>query len=229
MDEQMYRHVLFKDLKEYLKRTDYFSGYTDIEKAWIKKNLDLNGSYINSSVGQLRDLIKGNNLNPGCLYTISYLEKYTLVLLAISENKLSKSAILITDDENSLFWDIKYDLNQNKIVYMKDHLYNEAPYDFKFVNKVFEDPESCGNSIFATNIIIKGKSNNNKIYGNNIQINVPVCNLIGEANNIIINEDVIDLSSSLLKTIIKFENKYYIDYLDLETLTHQFYAVDTVY
>jgi hypothetical protein len=36
-----YHPVLFKDLKGYLRRTDYFAGYTNTEKAWIRENLGL--------------------------------------------------------------------------------------------------------------------------------------------------------------------------------------------
>ena len=39
MIEPDYRHVLFKDLKNYLSKRDYLSGFTSTEQAWIRKNI----------------------------------------------------------------------------------------------------------------------------------------------------------------------------------------------
>lgn len=36
-----YRHVCYKDLQEYIKRTTYFSDFLDIEKELVKRNLEI--------------------------------------------------------------------------------------------------------------------------------------------------------------------------------------------
>ena len=113
-----------------------------------------------------------------------------------------------------------------RIIYMKDNNNNVANYDFKYVNKIFDNNESKNNYINATNIKLSGICCNNIISGNNIEIKVPISNLVGELNDIIIDEDELGiLNSNIQKVIIFIDNKYYIDYLDLETLTHQFYEI----
>ena len=109
---------------------------------------------------------------------------------------------------------------------MKDNNNNVANYDFKYVNKIFDNNGSKNNYINATNIKLSGICCNNIISGNNIEIKVPISNLVGELNDIIIDEDELGiLNSNIQKVIIFIDNKYYIDYLDLETLTHQFYEI----
>jgi hypothetical protein len=39
MNDLMYKHVLFKDLYPYLRRTDYLGGFTSTEQAYIRKNI----------------------------------------------------------------------------------------------------------------------------------------------------------------------------------------------
>ena len=121
---------------------------------------------------------------------------------------------------------IKYDISKDRIIYMKDNNNNVANYDFKYVNKIFDNNGSKNNYINATNIKLSGICCNNIISGNNIEIKVPISNLVGELNDIIIDEDELGiLNSNIQKVIIFIDNKYYIDYLDLETLTHQFYEI----
>lgn len=227
MNEPLYRHVLFKDLQSYLKRDDYFSSYTDIEKSWIKKNLDLNSEGVSeTSVSRLKELMETNSLQPGSIYIIPYLEKYSLIVMSVSSNQIAGQCILLSDDSDSIFWDIKYDISKDRIIYMKDNNNNVANYDFKYVNKIFDNNESKNNYINATNIKLSGICCNNIISGNNIEIKVPISNLVGELNDIIIDEDELGiLNSNIQKVIIFIDNKYYIDYLDLETLTHQFYEI----
>ena len=249
MNDMLFKHVLFKDLRDYVKRTDYFSDYTETEKAWIRKNLNIVGEkelqlLFNENLvtglnkDKVLELIKKENLKSGFLYVIPYLEKYKLILMAKSSTEFFKNVILITDDPNSPFWDVKSNLDE--VVYLKDENGNEASFDFKNIkingHYTFElNGKDCSNIckgnnlLFAKNCLFTGESNFNFIRGNNNQFKVPVSNLIGEANNLIIKNDEIGLNSDIIKQIIKFDNNYCIDYLDLETLTHQFYVVDTLH
>lgn len=114
MNDMLFKHVLFKDLRDYVKRTDYFSDYTETEKAWIRKNLNIVGEkelqlLFNENLvtglnkDKVLELIKKENLKSGFLYVIPYLEKYKLILMAKSSTEFFKNVILITDDPNSPF------------------------------------------------------------------------------------------------------------------------------
>ena len=72
----------------------------------------------------------------------------------------------------------------------------------------------------ANNIIFIGNCSNNCIYGNDIFFKVPVNNLIGTLNHVQIETDEIGLSNETGKQTVLYDDKYYIDYLDKETLTH---------
>ena len=41
MNVPRYNHVLFKDLEDYVKKTDYLGGYTEREKSYIRANLGI--------------------------------------------------------------------------------------------------------------------------------------------------------------------------------------------
>lgn len=245
----LYKHVLFKDLHDYIKKTDYFNGYTETEKAWVRKNLGILGEkdfqllYNDQQIAlinneELKRLIDQKDLKIGHFYMIPYLEQYKLLLLAITNKEFSKNVLMFTDNPNSLLWEVKYDLE--KVTYLKDENGNEANFDFKNIkiNNRYtfqningsENSEHCfGNNLTqCTNVYFTGNSNNNFIIGNNVTFNIPVNNTIGTANDITINTDEIGLDNDLVKQFIKINNNYYLDYLDLETLTHQFYALDTV-
>lgn len=254
MIDNLYKHILFKDLQHYIKRTDYFSGYTETEKAWIRKNLNIVGekelqllfndqAITNLSKDQLQQLIIKENLKAGFLYSIPYLNKYKLIYMALSSNILSKNVILLTNNPNCLLWEVKGELDN--IIYLKDENGNEANFDFKHIKVTIEDnsyyvfqnedgqenSSNCkGNNLTqCTNVIFTGKSNNNFIIGSNIIFKVPVSNIIGKAYDIIIDHDEIGLNNDTLKQFIQYNNNQYLDYLDLETLTHQFYVLDTLH
>lgn len=80
MIEPDYRHVLFKDLKPYLKRTDYLNGFTSTEQAYIRRNIGaasaddikaLTGKSIPVTYEALKDLITNNELTVGAVYLIT--------------------------------------------------------------------------------------------------------------------------------------------------------------
>ena len=266
----LYKHVLFKDLKDYIRKDQYFEDYTETEKAWVKQNLDIVGKgeiqlLIDSRVAgvkevtynQLQTMLKETTIQAGFIYIIQdfesmWIEKGTikksdpfkLLIMAYSPKEFLPNAIAL----NNLNWEIKYDItpkeispgifNKGTITYLEDENFNKALFDFKHIKcskgYLFQDLEgnenstNCKNNDLteATNIYLTGNCNYNIIRGNNIQFKVPISGLIGELNNVCV--DKLDFNDETLKQAIKLNNKYYIDYLDYETLTHQFYAIDTI-
>ena len=290
MNDMLYKHVLFKDLIPYLKRTDYLEGFTATEQSYIRRNIGAIGEdrladQISEALNSLSSLsydellaAKTNKtLVPGYTYVIDNFQTmyqsnvknennkyitfgknvnpskvYKIIVKAITEDQLMSNVSIISEDTNSLFWIAQYDITpevlddgqrtNGKIIYLQDENKNEANYDFKnimtsFDNKLWhtfsdingdDNSSNCYNNdvCFTSNLVLVGNCNNNKIKGNNIFINHQVNELIGELNNVKIN-DLIDVDTE--KRIIRTDDKYYIDYLDIETLTHQFYGIDNLF
>ena len=285
MIEPDYRHVLFKDLKPYLKRTDYLNGFTSTEQAYIRRNIGaasaddikaLTGKSIPVTYESLKDLIANNELVVGAIYlitdfqtiyssniknvnnkfvtygtTINPSKVYSIAAIAISSNQLLSTVSIISDDPSSIYWSVQYDPTEEtlddgvktkgKIIYLSDNNFNQACFDFKnklvdFNNKLYhtfsdvngnDNSDNCFNNnfCFTNNSILVGNCSNNCIYGNNVKFLVPVNNLTGVLNDVCVNVDEIDLDNETGKSTILYNNVYHIDYLDLETLTHQFYAL----
>lgn len=273
INDSDYRQVLIKDLKKYLKRDDYLSGFTPNEQRWIRLNIDAIGS--EELDLKVKELISGlniitydefielktkNNLVPGTIYGISnfrtiyqsfeknskgkYItwgnkinpsKEYLLLTIALNKNTIASSAYLYGNDE--LFWTIKYNPTQEtlddgeqtrgRIIYMEDNNNNKATYDFK--NILFKH----NNKLWHTFSDENGKDNSKNCYNNDICFSY---NLIFDSsvnninctnkNNIFISG--IDISDYNNKQIIFTNNKHYLDYLDLETLTHQFYELENI-
>lgn len=247
MNDFLFKHVLFKDLADYLKRTDYMAGYTDKERAWIRKNLDvaskdevndLIANFIRSvfyvTREELLQLMDKNKLTAGYIYIITdYSENYQLMTMATSTNTILSQVYVLGEDSN--LWDVKYDIYSGKIVYLKDQNENIAHCDFKtgaegyiFITSDGNDNSSnCfGNDVTgATNIKFIGNSSHNVICGDSITFKVPVNNLKGTLNNTTIDTDTIGLNSDNPKQVVSLSGKTYIDWIDSETLTHQYYAL----
>ena len=290
MNDMLYKHVLFKDLIPYLKRTDYLEGFTATEQSYIRRNIGAIGedrladqisealkSLSSLSYDELLAAKTNKTLVPGYTYVIDNFQTmyqsnvknennkyitfgknvnpskvYKIIVKAITEDQLMSNVSIISEDTNSLFWIAQYDITpevlddgqrtNGKIIYLQDENKNEANYDFKnimtsFDNKLWhtfsdingdDNSSNCYNNdvCFTSNLVLVGNCNNNKIKGNNIFINHQVNELIGELNNVKIN-DLIDVDTE--KRIIRTDDKYYIDYLDIETLTHQFYGIDNLF
>ena len=281
MDDKCFKHVLFKDLKPYLKRTDYLSGFTAAEQAFIRQNIgalsqiELNMQLKNDvhkvTYDELVELIDKSALNPGQMYLITDYqtiysstqlnsegklitwgldvhpsEVYKVLTTAYSNTALLPQAFIL--DNNCI---IEYDVNKEqlddgvftkgKIKYMLDSNRNQANFDFKnwkfiksdniyhlFSNtKGKDNSNNCyyNNCCLLTNTVFIGKIENTFIKGDNNFINSDITNLFGELSNCTINSDEIGLANNTNKYIINLNSKYYIDYLDLETLTHQFYEL----
>lgn len=151
---------------------------------------------------------------------------YTLIALALTEHKLMPN-VFILDHEN---WTVQYDPTQEtlddgvktkgRIYYLQDENLNRATYDFK--NVLFEQDGKLWHTFSDS----EGNDNSSNCYNNNLCfsydsiIKVPCRNVTGQCQHIHIDEG--ELDNDTLKEIIMAENEYWIDYLDLETLTHQF-------
>lgn len=285
MIEPDYRHVLFKDLKPYLHRRDYLSGFTSTEQAYIRKNIGaigvdqldaLQGRAIRVTYSELENQIQSGTLVVGAVYFITdfqtiYQSKtrnaegkyvtfgsdvhpskvYTIAAIAITPSSLLSTVSIISDDPTSIFWVVQYDptketlddgkTTKGRITYLSDNNFNQARFDFKNTliglgskfyyalsdSEGHDNSDQCFNNnlCFASDTILVGNCSNNCIYGNNVRFLVPVSNLTGELNDVCVHNDDIDLSNETAKTTILFNGVYHIDYLDLETLTHQFYAL----
>lgn len=285
MIEPDYRHVLFKDLKPYLLKRDYLSGFTSTEQAWIRKNIGavgteqldaLQGRAISVPYSELENQIQNGTLVVGAVYLITdfqtiYQSKtlnsegkyvtfgsdvhpskvYTIAAIAITPSSLLSTVSIISDDPTSIFWVVQYDptketlddgkTTKGRITYLLDNNFNQARFDFKntlieYGSRLYhalsdkdgrDNSDQCFNNnlCFANNTILVGNCSNNCIYGNNVEFLVPVNNLTGELNDVYVYKDDIGLSNETAKTTIIFNGVYHIDYLDLETLTHQFYAL----
>lgn len=75
-----YRHVCFKDLENYFKKSDYFGGLSDLEIESIRTNLDVpsikdlnekQGGIVELTYEELKLKVDESNLNPYCTYVIT--------------------------------------------------------------------------------------------------------------------------------------------------------------
>lgn len=285
MIEPDYRHVLFKDLKNYLSKRDYLSGFTSTEQAWIRKNIGaasadeaeaIKGKAISVTYDELENKIENESLVVGAVYLITDFQTiyqsntrnaegkyvtfgsdihpskvYTIAAIAITPSSLLSTVSIISDDPTSIYWSVQYDATREtlddgkttkgRITYLSDNNFNQARFDFKNVllesgarlyhtlsdREGNDNSDNCFNNnlCFASDTILVGNCSNNCIYGNNVKFLVPVCNLTGELNDVYVYKDDIGLSNETAKTTILYDGVYHIDYLDLETLTHQFYEI----
>jgi hypothetical protein len=74
-----YRHVCFKDLENYLKKTDYFKDFSEDEKEQIRHNLQVpsssdifekGGGIVNTNYDSLKNLVDTNMLSVNCKYVM---------------------------------------------------------------------------------------------------------------------------------------------------------------
>lgn len=281
MIEPDYKHVLFKDLRDYIRKDSYLGGFTAAEQEFIRKNIgavseqDAVRTSFKLSYEDLRKLIVQEALNPGSVYIINNFQTiyssnvknelgqyitygkeicpskvYTIFAIAATHNKLFSNVSILTEDfPNSLQWIVQYNPTQKilpdgqktmgEIVYMEDENMNRAKYDFKNVcihmnnydyytfstNTGEENSINCFNNnlCFGNLNIFFGACNNNVIFGNCNCFTRPISNLVGKVSGIRLNKE--NLDDETHKEIIMYNNKYFLDYLDKETLTHQFYEL----
>lgn len=123
------------DLKKFLKRNDYLSGYTEIEKALVRQNIGVTSSsgsqdndYIEGSYSEIEQIVLANQLVVGNKYIINDFQSiyisntddiwggeinpsslYKIVLTAISENQFDIRVNVISEKyKNSSKWIVEY-------------------------------------------------------------------------------------------------------------------------
>lgn len=165
----MNRWACTDDLKNYFRIRDLLGGLTEPQKRQLRENIGVSagegGQTIPQSVtySMLRSIISQNQLTTGARYLITDFQtiydngggiawgtdeseypsqKYTLLVTAISDNKLDPRVIISEHPE----WKVEYDSNpevlpdstatKGKIIYLKDDNNNSAYYDFKNVRYI---------------------------------------------------------------------------------------------
>ena len=237
------------DIKASTKATEL--PYNDLRLLIKDKQLDPGSVYIINdfrTIYQSKEIQEGKYVSYG--KTIHPSNVYQIVSVAATEDRLFPQ-VLILDHE---LWEVKYDATQQilddgqktmgRIYYLSDENNNTANYDFKnvlintteglkytFDKNGQENSQNCSNNNITNcnNVIFLDDCKNNVIYGNNIVVKHKLANFVGTLENTTIEAEFDD---DTIKQSVLFNDKYYIDYLDLETLTHQFYATtntDSIY
>lgn len=237
------------DIKASTKATEL--PYNDLRLLIKDKQLDPGSVYIINdfrTIYQSKEIQEGKYVSYG--KTIHPSNIYQIVSVAATEDRLFPQ-VLILDHE---LWEVKYDATQQilddgqktmgRIYYLSDENNNTANYDFKnvlintteglkytFDKNGQENSQNCSNNNITNcnNVIFLDDCKNNVIYGNNVVVKHKLANFVGTLENTTIEAEFDD---DTIKQSVLFNDKYYIDYLDLETLTHQFYATtntDSIY
>lgn len=137
-----YRHVCFKDLENYFKRSDYFGNLSESEKSQIRKNLNLpttndlkdrENGFVEDTYENIKKLVDNNQLSLNNIYIINDFQSiyrsnkgnvfglnnfpskvYSLVLKPISSNQFSKDVQII---ENGIAkdWIVRYNFDQKDL------------------------------------------------------------------------------------------------------------------
>lgn len=249
MIQPEYKHVLFKDLLQYVRKTDYLGGYSVREQAYIRKNIgaasadevaEIAGKAQEITYTKFRELLRNKELSPGALYIISDFQTMweidgksyqsdilPLAVIALSKTELLPEAAIIGEDTMILYNPVRRILSdgtttKGSIIYMKDKNNNQANYDFKRIK--WKEGYTFQKD---------GKENSSNCYDNNlcftrnVVIKQDIKGLYCRINDVVIDTEL-DLTDGYLKQIIKTDSQIYLNYLDLETLTNQFYELVAV-
>lgn len=176
MNQQLFRHVLFKDLEGYIRKKDYMSGYTDSEKEYIKKNLGIDVGQSNTktlSYEALYMLCRKNNLSPGYIYiinnfktiyqsneirnnkhitygsTVNESETYDIAVMAATNSNLFSNALILQHPT----WDVKYNIQQ--------HTYEDGQKDMGRIYYLQDDNKNRASYDFKN---VRFKYNNKLFY-----------------------------------------------------------------
>ena len=237
------------DIKASTKATEL--PYNDLRLLIKDKQLDPGSVYIINdfrTIYQSKEIQEGKYVSYG--KTIHPSNIYQIVSVAATEDRLFPQVLILDHG----LWEVKYDATQQilddgqktmgRIYYLSDENNNTANYDFKnvlintteglkytFDKNGQENSQNCSNNNITNcnNVIFLDDCKNNVIYGNNVVVKHKLANFVGTLENTTIEAEFDD---DTIKQSVLFNDKYYIDYLDLETLTHQFYATtntDSIY
>lgn len=216
-----FRHVCLEDLKDYLKKNDYFESFTEEEKNKIKQNLNINTPYFEDSFVNIKELALEKKLIPGGIYVINnyqfvddnYSSKTYKIIMSAVNNESFDYNVLILKDKKLLDWEVKYDIFQGvrgTIIYLKDENGNSAFYDFKNKKYLIDDKYAftfseykngeyieCSNK--AYNVFIDKFSDNNVFIISNKIKNVN----LKECTNNIIKQDLINCNISISNKVLE--------------------------
>lgn len=137
-----YRHVCFKDLENYIKRSDYFGDYTEVEKNQIRKNLGIptiedlkenQTGVVEGTYEEIKNIADNNQLNLSVTYVVNDFQTiyrsntgevwgldvnpsqlYSVILTPISYNAFSKDVVLLNENK-ALNWIVRYDFKQDVV------------------------------------------------------------------------------------------------------------------
>lgn len=238
--------------QSYIRKNIGAIGSEDIEKALSKISFSLNELSYNEFAELLyqKRLISGNLYIINDFQTIyqtnhinnkkfvSYgldnhpSQIYKLICFAISNEEILPQIYIMYNNKIQpwcVLYNPKYKVlddgtkDKGRIFYLQDQNGNVANYDFKNILFDYNDQD------YYTFSNQEKEDNSQNCFNNDLRqsfgniIQVPINRLICNYNGIFVNDfQEQDLS---IKQVIKRDDNYYIDYLDIETLTHQFYAI----
>lgn len=158
---------------------------------------------------------------------------YQLFSIAITEDQILPQVYVIENNKVQpwiVYYNPLYNIlddgirDKGVIYYMEDENGNSANYDFK--NILFDYNGSLYHTLSDTSgNDISTQVSGNKINGYNVIISIPINNIWCAYSDIVIKDNIEDMDVYSIKQVIKRDDEYYLDYLDLETLTHQFYGI----
>lgn len=155
------RHVTFKDLQNYFRKSEYFGDLTDDEKALVRENLGLSaGSIFSGTYNEILQMAKKEFLDLGATYIITDFRsiyetedeqifgtedseypstEYILILHPNSKSTFSPNVGIYNEADEKLI--AEYDItpvvfndastSRGTITYLRDENRVEANYDFK--------------------------------------------------------------------------------------------------
>lgn len=204
--------------------SNYINGTSNVAKNLIDElitNTKNSSTIINSSNNGIYNLIYQPNKNASCLIKVQCISTNTIKNI-ISLDKAFKHSMDVSVEQ----WVFHYDVDSNKITYLKDEYGNEGSFDFRMAhpiydtdfknfinNKLYFEPENAN-----IKFVGGGKFEGNEIYNsfnitftesatNNIVVNSSNVSISGSGNKIY---NSINTSTLIIKnsnnTIINCEN-----------------------
>ena len=142
MNRSESRHVCLRDLKDYCKKSDYLSGYTDQEQKTIRDNLGITTEetrLIEITYEELYNIYLAHELKVGYKYLIKDFqtiyssntvvngvyqtwgyglnpsEVWKLIVTPITNSELNPYIIVLSDSYDSTKWTVRYDITKETL------------------------------------------------------------------------------------------------------------------
>lgn len=177
--------------------SNYINGTSNVAKNLIDElitNTKNSSTIINSANNGIYNLIYQPNKNASCLIKVQCISTNTIKNI-ISLDKAFKHSMDVSVEQ----WVFHYDVDSNKITYLKDEYGNEGSFDFRMAhpiydtdfknfinNKLYFEPEN-------TNIKFVGGG---KFEGNEIYNSFNITFTGSATNNIVVNSSNVSISGS---------------------------------